>query len=193
MALTIFCSPSHIMPEQRRAPVMADDLGGGAKQFRRKWPRPLSSWEFVVPGKQELLEPIIGLLDYAQADSPIWFDGAGFTEVLEPRIVGVGNGTDTDFPLPHRFVLVSSAVIYLSGAANNAWAPLGGDGIVMDQIRFTSAPAAESQITAIYRRKTKCVLVASENLFDRERQFRSSALQGANIHKLHFFLSEVAT
>lgn len=170
-------------------PTLKDDIGGGAAQYRRRQTRALKRWELNVPSLQEQIEPILGLLEYIQGDTPIWFDGAGAGDITAPIIIGIGNGTDTDFKLPHKHVFVSSCVVYLNGGITAAWTPLG-DAVVAHSIRFTTAPAAEVQITAKYRRKIKCVL-DTESAVISERSFRSQE-PTRTIQRLKYFLQEVA-
>lgn len=186
--MTIFASPLHILPQQVEAPRYIDQVGNGAEVVRRKWLRGKSSWQLEVPGKQELLDPIWGLLEYAQGDRIIWFDGAGFGEVTTPTMIGEGDGNTTDFMLPHRFVYFASLVVYTGGTLDANWVPIGGDGITCDAIRFGGGVAANHAVTAKYRRRIKCLLKV-EDTMGRSRVFRSTDPL-ANIHSLKFTLEE---
>jgi len=180
------------MPQQIDMPVLKDAKGGGAMAARRKWPRGLSSWELAVPGTQELLDPILGLLEYAQGDTPIYFDGAGFGEMTSPILLFIGDGVTTDITLPHRFWSISATVIYTSGGVDTGWLPLANDMTWMDSIRMAVPPAVNAIITGKSRRKVKCLLRV-EDKPERQRQFRSfSGGNLANIHGLRFFLDEIA-
>src|SRR5512144_1342740 len=116
MSYVVFASPLHVLPQQIDMPVNRDDVGGGAVGLRRRFTRPLSSWQLEIPGKQELLDPILGLLENVQGDTPIWFDGAGFGEETSPILVGIGDNAHTDYLLAHRHVFVASLVVYINGA-----------------------------------------------------------------------------
>jgi hypothetical protein len=179
------------MPQTISMPTMKDPVGNGTMMFRRLQKRPLSSWELVVPGRQELLGPLLGLLEHVQGDTPFWFDGAGFGEVVAPILVSMGNFSATDYDLPHRFVFVSSLVIYINGTFYQAWTPLGGDGITCDAIRFTGVINSNYPITAKYRRRIKCVLRTEEKT-SMARSFRSQ-VTAENIHRLKLVIEEVAT
>lgn len=191
MSYTVLCAPEHVLPQTLSMPTLKDPTGNGTMMFRRLQKRALSSWELVVPGRQELLDPILGLLEHVQGDTPFWFDGAGFGEVVTPILIGVGSPNGTDCDLPHRFVLVSSLVIYVNGSFYQPWTPLGGDGITCDAIRFTGVINANYPITCKYRRRIKCVL-RTEDKVTRARGFRSQ-ITADNIHKLKITLDEVAT
>jgi hypothetical protein len=191
MAFTILAAPSHVMPQSISMPTLRDPVGNGTMMFRRLQKRPLSSWELVVPGRQELLDPILGLLEHMQGDTPFWFDGAGFGEVVTPILVGIGIANTTDYDLPHRYVFVSSLVIYINGSFYQPWTPLGGDGITCDMIRFTGVINPNYPITAKYRRRIKCVLRTEEKT-EMARSFRSS-VASENIHRLKYVIEEVAT
>lgn len=189
--MTVFASPTHVIPQELEMPVLMDQIGGGAQAFRRRYIRPLSSWQLEIPGKQERTDPILGLLQYAQGDTPIWFDGAGFGEVTEPIVFAEGTGTITDYPLPHRHVFIASLVIYNNGGVYPNWIPLGGDGIsTCDAIRYDSALGNGYIGTAKYRRRVKCVVNVEEKV-TRRRVFRSS-FTADNIETLLVTLKEVA-
>src|ERR671923_1767084 len=132
---------AHILPVTIQMPTHRDPIGDGALSLRRRLTRALRRWEITIPDRQKNVDPVLGLLELAQGDTAIWFDGAGAIEVAEPQLIGIGNGAKTDFAFLHRNVFVASAVIYLNGAPTSAWAPLGGDGIIADNIRFNAAPA----------------------------------------------------
>ena len=193
MSYTIFASPLHVLPQEIDMPVMRDgDAVGTSIGFRRRYLRPLSAWQLEIPGKQELLEPVLGLLQYVQGDTPFWFDGAGFGEETEPILFGVGIGTIRDYNLPHRHVFVSSLVIYINGTVYSNWEPLGGDALsTCDSIRFDSGLGIGNQAMAKYRRRIKC-LVRVEDKVSRRRVFRGD-VNANNIHNLTVTLLEVAT
>ena len=173
-------------------PANRDELGGGAIGVRRRFLRPLSSWQLEIPGRQELLDPILGLLQYVQGDTPIWFDGAGFGEETSPIIFAIGDGATTDYRLPHRYILISSLVIYINGTVSTAWSPLGGDSLTAcDAIRFDAALGADFEATAKYRRKIKC-RVRVEDKVTRQRIFRAALTNADNIHNLTVTLEEMA-
>jgi len=138
-----------------------------------------------------LLDPVLGLLEYAQGDTPIWFDGAGFGDITAPILIGIGDGSTTDFPLPHRYWLVSSMVVYVNKVAVGTWSNIGGDGITTDSIRFSTAPAFYDQITVKGRRKIKCVLMTSQKP-ERARVYRSITAPTDTIHRLKIILQEIA-
>ena len=187
----VMAAPEHVLPRTLSMPTLKDPVGNGTMMFRRLQKRPLSSWELVVPGRQELLEPILGLLEAVQGDTPFWFDGAGFAEVTAPILVSIGIPNSTDYDLPHRHVYVSSLVIYINGSFYQPWIPLGGDGITCDAIRLTSSINTNYPITAKYRRRIKCVL-RTEDKTQLSRGFRSQ-ITAENIHRLKFTIEEVAT
>jgi hypothetical protein len=191
MAYTILAAPEHVMPQNLSMPTMKDPVGNGTMMFRRLQKRPLSSWELVVPGRQELLGPVLGLLENVQGDTPFWFDGAGFGEIVAPVLIGIGIANTTDYDLPHRFVFVSSLLVYINGSPYQPWTPLGGDGITCDAIRFTTSINPNYPITAKYRRRIKCVLRTEEKT-SMSRSFRSQ-ITAENIHRLKLVIEEVAT
>jgi|SRR5689334_1473379 len=192
MSYTAFCDPLHVIPQEIDMPAMKDGLGQGEINARRQLIRSLSSWQLEMPGSQEKLESILGLLEYVQGDEAIWFDGAGFGEVADPILIWIGDGGTTDIRLPHRYVYVSTLVIYLNGTVFTDWIPLGGDGVVTcDSIRTGTAAASDYWITAKYRRKIKC-LVKVEDKITRARQFRDPSFVANNIHRLTVSLDEVA-
>lgn len=187
--LTAFCSPLHVLPQQIDMPIEKDQVGNGLEYRRRKWLRGKSSWELEVPGKQELLDPIWGLLEYVQGDRPFWFDGAGFGEVVTPIPFAEGtNTTDTDFLLPHKWVFIASLVIYENGSVSTNWTPLDTDGVTCNAIRFGVPLNTYNQATAKYRRRIKVVL-RIENPATRSRMHRSE-VTADNIHRLTFTLEE---
>ena len=189
MALTIFASPLHVLPQQIDMPAEKDAVGNGLEYRRRKWLRGKSSWELEVPGKQELLDPIWGLLEYVQGDIPFWFDGAGFGEVTTPIVFAIGDGTKNDYLLPHRHIFVASLVIYNNDSPYAGWTPLGGDAIsTCDSIRYDSPLGNGYQATAKYRRRVKVVL-RIENPATRSRLHRND-VTADNIHRLTFTLEE---
>lgn len=190
MAYTAFTSPTHFLTEEIDMPTHEDELGGGAKAFRRQQTRALRRWELNIPARHEGMDGFIGLLEMVQGDTPIFFDGAGMLEVVEPILIAVGDGTTTDIILPHRFVFVSSVIVYLNGGVFNAWAPLG-DGITMDSLRFDSAIPNDGIVTAKYRRKAKTVL-RTEDIGRRERVLRFQDNEAKSIYRSRLVLQEVA-
>ena len=187
--MTVVASPSHVLPMSVEMPTLKDSVGNGAMDVRRRWTRGLRRWELTFKNTQEKLEELSGFMDYAQGDTPFWFDGGETLEVSEPILIGVGNGTITDFALPHRYVFVSSAIIYLNGGATNAWTPIG-DGIVMDKLHFTSAPGNFSQIRAKYRRKAK-VILNTDSEYARDRIFRNQNNPAGTLYESRYVLEEV--
>jgi len=186
---TVFASPTHVMPVESRMPVIKDEIGGGAAQYRRRQTRSLKRWELNVPGIQEQIEPVLGVLEYIQGDTPVWFDGAGAGEIVTPIPMGFGDGVTTDFIFPHKHVFVSSAVIYQNGQAQNNWEPIG-DYVVAHSVRFNTAPAANVQLTVKYRRKMKVVL-DTESAVVSERGFRSQD-PSKSVQRMKYYLQEVA-
>ena len=189
MALTIAASPSHILPVAVESPTLKESVGNGSLEVRRRWTRPLRRWDLTFKNTQQKLEELSGFMDYAQGDTPFWFDGGGTIEVVEPILIGVGNGAITDFALPHRYVFVSSAVIYLNGSATSNWWALG-DGIVMDKIHFVSPPPNFAQIKAKYRRKAK-VILDTESEYARNRIFRDQNNPGGTLYESRYVFEEV--
>lgn len=180
---TAYADISHVIPCTLAMPTLKDDLGGGAQQFRRRQTRALRRFELNIADSPERLDQILGLIENCQGDTPFWFDGGPFGSISEPIIIGTGNGSATDFILPHRHVFVSSAIIYVDHGVFTAWTPLGGDGVTMDAIRFDAAVAADAQITGKWERKFKCVfdtdqgVTASSNFIDDDRAKGFSNLQ----------------
>jgi len=192
MAYTVFASPLHLTPQQLEMPVQQDNLGHGTNSYRRLYTRPLSSWQLENPGKQELLDPTLGFIEYVQGDTPFWFDGAGFGEVTDPALIWIGDGATTDIRLPHRYVFIASMVVYYNNQLFTDWTPLGGDGVTCDAIRTLTPFTLNYHVTAKYRRRIKCV-VRVEDKVTRRRMFRSQTLNSETIHSLTVSLDEVAT
>jgi hypothetical protein len=87
-------------------------------------------------------------------------------------------------------VFVSSLIIYVGGGVYTNWAPLGGDGIVCDTVRFNSGFNPNFPITAKYRRRIKCVLRTEDKI---KWRGLSLADNHENIHRVKLTLEEVAT
>jgi hypothetical protein len=188
--MTLVASPSNIIPVQSQNPTLKDSVGGGSYLYRRQYTRPLKRWEMTFPGFAEDMDLIAGFFDYAQGDNSIWFDGGGTLEVTEPIIVGFGNNSRQDWDLPHRYVFVASAVIYVNGSAITSWSPVGGDGITMDKIHLSVVIGNYAQIKAKYRRKAKVVL-DTEGDRNRGRVFRDQSDNRKSIYQERMFLQEV--
>lgn len=188
--LTIVGSPSHIVPTEIQAPVLRDAMGQGDFELRRQWTRTLRKWDLQFDGNQERLDELSALLDYAQGDITMWFDGAGTLDLTQPVLLGIGNGQQIDFNLLHKNVFVASMVVYLNGAATNAWAPLGGDGIICDKIRMTSAPGNYAQLRAKYRRKAKVVFKTDQTV-GIQRLFRNPDNPNLNIYRHIYSFQEL--
>ena len=189
---TVYASPTNVLPQDTDMPTLVDDLGGGARSFRRQFTRPLSRWKFDVPGIQAVLDQQEGFFKYTQGDTPFWFDGAGAEDVSEPVILGVGDGSTTDFKFNDCHVFVNSIVIYQNGGPHTGWDALGGDGITCQQVRFTAAPGVNVQVTAKYRRKFKVVLI-SDNALSKQRAHRNQSTPSGSIYRLSYELMEIAT
>jgi hypothetical protein len=186
---TALASPTHLLPVQRQMPTIKDPLSGGAVQLRRRMTRGLMRWEFTVPGRQGDLDQLGGFLDYVQGDTPFWFDGAGFGEILEPIIFGIGTGSKTQFALPHRYVISASLVVYHNDILNTGWSVIGGD-VTCDAIQFTVAPGLHDQLSAKYRRKIKVVL-ETEDEMSQTRSYRNTNDPRQSVQRLRYFLQEV--
>src|SRR5262245_24618584 len=105
---TAFSNIIHAIPCQVSMPTLKDDLGAGSYAFRRKQMRPLGRWALESPPEfPGEVDRVIGLLQYVQGDTPFWWDGGGFGEVHDPMLFALGNGTVTDYRLPHRFVNIA--------------------------------------------------------------------------------------
>lgn len=187
---TVVASPTHVIPVATQMPTLRDSVSGGAMDLRRRWTRPMKSWDLIFPGLQERLGPLMGLLDVAQGDQPCWFDGGGTLDITEPILIGEGNGTIIDFILPYRYMYVATMVVYLNGGATNTWQPLGGDAVTCQQIRFSSAPANYTQIKMKGRRKTK-VIVDTEQGIVMDRAFRNQKDAAQSAYSLKMTLQEI--
>jgi len=187
---TVYASPTHVLPQGIAMPTLVDDLGGGAQSFRRRFTRPLSRWTFEVPGIQSVLDPQEGFFKYTQGDTPFWFDGAGADDVSEPVLLGICDGSNTDFKLNDCHVFVNSLVVYANGGPITSWDPLGGDGITCQAIRFQAPLAIYVQITAKYRRKYKVVLVS--DTLEKQRSHRNQTTPAGSVYRLTYNLQEVA-
>ena len=187
--MTVVCSPVHVLPMTVEMPTLKDSLGNGSLEVRRRWTRGLRRWELTFKNTQQTLEELSGFMDYVQGDHAFFFDGGGTIEVVEPILIGVGNGVITDFALPHRYVFVSSMVIYLNGSATQNFWPLG-DGIVADKIHFVTAPANFAHIKAKYRRKAK-VILDTESEYARNRIFRNQNNPGGTLYESRYVFTEV--
>ncbi len=188
MSYAAFASPEHATAVSADMPTRKDQLGKHALQRRRDLSKPAHAWELVFPGREENLDAMIGLLNYSQGDTPLWFDGAGVNaEVVEPRLIGIGNGARRDFELLHRHAYAATVVIYLNGSLTQFWQPLG-DGVTCGAIRFDYAPDAQYIITAKYRAKFKVVLETDED-FKIERSFHSPT-PGQGVERIRYVLRE---
>lgn len=188
---TAFCDPSHMVSSEIEMPTHVDALGDGVRGLRRKQTRALRRFEIAAPDSPERLDSLIGLLEHVQGDTPFWFDGADFGEIFEPILIGTGDGSKTDFDLPHRHVFVSSAVIYLNDALLTAWTPLG-DGVTMQSFRCTAAPAANAQLKAKYRRKFKVRLETEEATLSINQEFTDRDDPSKSFYAARYVLQEVA-
>ena len=189
--MTIFFSPRHELPSTIQAPTQKNELGGGADERLRKWTRPMRRWELTLTHEEQRIEEMLGLFQYAQGDTPIWFDGAEFGEINVPIVVGFGDGNIKDFRLPHRHVFVSSLIVYQNGAIVSAWTPVGSP-VIADSISFTTAPALNVQITAKYRHKFK-VVVETDNQPAHERIYRRRDNPSESLYQVSYVLQEIAT
>lgn len=186
---TAFVRPLHATTQESDMPARKDEIGARTFQFRRQVGRPLGIWEIEVPALQEELESFYALLESIQGDTPIWFDGAGFAEKSQPVLIGIGDGSRTDFGFLHRHVFAASVIIYVNGAVVSGWTALGGDGIVVPGVRLASAPSANAQVTACYRYKVKVVVETEQSSPARERAFY--AANGKSVEHIRIVLNEV--
>ena len=67
-----------------------------------------------MPGRQEYARAILGLLDIFEAKRRFGLMVQGLAKSYSPDIAQHGGPLRTDYDLPHRFVLISSLVIYMA-------------------------------------------------------------------------------
>lgn len=178
----------HLLPCTRRGPTLHDPAGGGGQEFRRLWPKRLLSWELDVFATQQVYDPILGLADLLQGDTPIRFDGAGFLDVHTPILIGFGNGSDTEFMIPHRNIHAPSSVVYVNGAVNSAWTMVESTGLIL----FDAAPADKAIITWKGSRWAKCLFTAEYGEGGEYAQvFSDQAAPEKTLMQGHIYLEEV--
>jgi hypothetical protein len=177
---TIVLKQPHSFPVPIEAPSIQVGLGSGAVSLRDLWPR--TRYEFAVAtiplGRQEA-EQLEGVMRYLKGGQVLWYDGSDYGKKENPVFVGHGDGVTTDFFLPHDHVFGASVVMYVNGVVTTGWTITDASGL----IRFTSAPAAEAEITAKFECRFRCFLLAEKVLLKRDRIFR-------NLYRLSFTLRE---
>lgn len=187
---TVISDLLHVVPCGIEMPTLVDPVGSGHAHRRRQFTRSLRRWELQIAKAPRALDELVGFLEYAQGDTPLWFDGGGFGEIEEPALVFVGNGVDTDINLPHQNVIAASAVFYVNSGLFTDWVPLG-NGVLMNKIRTGTALPLGAQLTGKYRRQFKVVLETTERpshesvIDDRDNRLNS-------FFRFHYFLQEVA-
>ena len=140
---TLAIDPSYPVTRRMVAPVRRSEQGGPNITLRRKTDLPFYEFSISLPLEDELtFESLDALLAEVQGDTPFWFDGSRFAEVRNPRQIGIGDASRTDFYLPFRNVFANSCILKINGVINSAWTMVESTGLV----NFTSAPAANAQI-----------------------------------------------
>jgi hypothetical protein len=112
------------------------------------------------------------MLRYHRGNKVFWFDGGINGKVEERKFLGYGNGVDTDFFLPDRWVYAPSLVMSINYAIESGWTLTESTGMV----RFSSAPADGTLIHAErYRRRFKAFFVvgSDDRLYSLTDKFKS--------------------
>lgn len=143
-------------PVQRRilAPTLRSGVGGGARQVRRQWRRPI--YEFTIRDSHAIksaAEYIYSFAQYHLGDVPFIWSGNTWGVVSTPILFGFGDGVQTQFFLNNRRITTDS--LSLVGGVNNEitlpdltvetnHAPNGF-------IEFETAPDAAVPLKAMYQ------------------------------------------
>lgn len=149
-------------------PTRVSQLGAGARQVRREWPRPL--YEFVVhdsQAAQSSAEYIYSFVTYHAGDIPFWWSGGPWGTPSTPLLVGFGDGAQTEFFLPNRYVTPGTLSVEVGGAPVSVASVDWAAGLVT----LGSPPADQAEIRAQYACVYKCVFAYESVIALSEEQF----------------------
>ena len=160
-----------------KAAAMQTSTGGGAVALHKLWSRRLMEWNITSTKENRAqMEHHQDMLLYHKGVVVFWWDG-GINGRVENRLfLGYGNGVDTDFFIPYRFVFAPSLVVSVNYATESAWTLVESTGMV----RFVTAPAVGSIIHAekfVCRFKAYFLLQSEDELYqmaDNLKHFEST-------------------
>ena len=92
-------------------------------------------------------ETLLGFIKFHGGHTPFWFDGGEAGDIQNKVLVGFGTGAQQDFFLPNDNIVNGSVTVYEDGIAQPAMTVTDATGLVS----FTSAPALDVKIEAIYQ------------------------------------------
>lgn len=144
---TLTMRPGWTLDRRILAPVTSLPTGGGGQVRRRRGGRVASA--FTLRDAHRAIADAEYLASFAavhQGDTPFWFDGGPWGTPSTPLLVGVGNGVQTHFWLPNRWLL-DPPLVYADGVL---LATQPDAELTTGQLRFASAPALNVVLTAGY-------------------------------------------
>jgi hypothetical protein len=151
-------------------PRLASQLGSGSYQVRRQWPRPL--YEFVVHDTmavQSSAEYIYSFATYHGGDIPFWWNGGPWGAPQTHVLVGFGNGAQTQFFLPNRYITPNMLDVTVNGVSTALTVMDWASGLMT----FGSPVPDQAEIRAQYVCTYKCLFWFEDMTSLTEEQFYS--------------------
>jgi hypothetical protein len=155
------------------APTFRTQLGSGALQARRAYPRPCYQFRLQATHESKAqAEALYGFYLYHQGDTPFYFSGQEWGVIASPLLVGFGNAAQTHFLLPNRNI-TAGPLVYVAAAPAYDTPVLTSVTLTTSSglIVFAAAPAVDAKITASYSCRYKCVFYNDGELLLAEEQF----------------------
>lgn len=129
-------------------PRQISPRGGGIFQVRNLWHR--NYYRFYVTAKFLLrgeLDAFMGFVNLHKGTRAFQWSGLEWGFVGNPTVFAEGNGSQTQFFLPNRFVYEGSLFLYLNGVETPAQSVNWGSGLVT----LSSPPGVDVLISAKYQ------------------------------------------
>ena len=136
------------------------------------WDRDLLEWHISSSGENRAMyEHHQDMLRYHGGNKVFWWDGGVNAIVDQRRFLGYGDGVNTDFFLPDRWVYPDSLVMSQNYTTTTTWTLTESTGMV----RWTSAPANGVLIHAekYVRRFKGYFAIESDKLYMMKDNFKS--------------------
>lgn len=150
--------------------VLQNSTGPESVSLEQRTETGIWEWTFTSSGENENeAQEHQDIVRYNKGNKMFWFDGGGNAKLRSRVFVGYGNGSQTQFILPYRWIYESSLVVSVNNVVVTAWTLTG------KAITFTSAPAANALIHiehAVMRFKCYCV-ADNESMYKQTDSFKS--------------------
>jgi len=149
--------------------TISSEMENGVDQVRRLWPRPKHTFKFTLEQMpQTEYDTLKTFLKARMMDTApwLWDDPREPSIVATPTTPATGDGAETVFALPHRFIDAATFAVALNSVPQPSGWTLNDDAGL---VTFSTPPAAGVVVTADYR--WRYLLRATADMQSKEDSF----------------------